>query len=94
MAVRVVQGAGHLGQDARGVAPGEAAAAVRQLGEGAALQVLERDVEDARLRVAADVVYDDDAGMLQAGGHPGFGEEAGLEGLAVLVAGDRRAGWS
>ena len=52
--------------------------------------MLEGDVEGAGVGVAAHVVDHHDAGMLQPGGHPRLGEEAGLEGLAVVLA--RNAG--
>ena len=86
--VGMLEGLGHVRGDAQGLAPLEAAVALHALGEGLALQVLERDVEGVAARVAADVVDDDDAGVGEAGGDPRLVQEALLEARAVLV-GDR-----
>ena len=59
-------------RQSRGPAP-------RQVGEGLAPQQLERDEERAGGRVAAHVVDDDDARVLQGGRDAGLGQEALLE---------------
>jgi hypothetical protein len=46
--------------------------------------VLEGDVQSVGCRVAAHIVYHDDAGVREPGGRPGLGEEALLEGLCLL----------
>jgi hypothetical protein len=53
-------------------------------------QVLQRDVEDALLDVAADVVNDHDAGVREAGRDARLGQEALLVFLALLLGRGQR----
>src|SRR5712692_10884961 len=48
------------------------------LGERAAVEVLESNEEDALLFVASHIVHDHDAGVGQPGGDAGLGQEATL----------------
>ena len=85
--VRVGEGVGEASGDAQGVGPGHGAI-LDDVFEGAPAQELKRHEEGAGRGVDANLVHDDDAGMLEAGGRPRFLVEALLEGLAQFL-GDR-----
>ena len=72
-------------REAQGLPPIDATVALDARGEGLALQVLEGDVQAVAAGVAAHVVDDDDAGMVEPGGDARLVEEALLEPRAVLV---------
>jgi hypothetical protein len=88
VSVRVVERLRDVAHDPDRLRPGEEALVVQDRGERPALEVLERDVEEAGLGIAVDVVDHDDAGMRQPRRHPRLHEEAPLEVVALLV-GDR-----
>ena len=82
--VGVVQGAGQAGDDAQHLGPGQRHALRDELGQRAALQVLQGDEERAGRVVAPHVVDDHDAGVRELGRHPRLGQEALLERLPLL----------
>jgi hypothetical protein len=77
MRVGVIERLGDPCDDAQRLPP-VGTAFFRDLGERAAVEVLESDEEDALLLVASDVVHHHDAWMGQPGGDAGLGQEATL----------------
>ena len=77
MRVGVIERLGDPSHDAQRLPPVGTALA-GDLGERAAVEVLESNEEDALLGVASHVVHDHDAGVGQTGGDAGLGQEATL----------------
>jgi thioredoxin reductase (NADPH) len=77
--VRVMQRARELGDDRERLAPGQGLAVLGDVRQRPALEVFERHVQHAGVRVAPDIVHHHDAGMRQPAGDAALGAEALLE---------------
>ena len=85
MLVGVVEALRHPPDQHQRLRPGQRALLAQEVLQGATLQELEGHEEGPRGRIPADVVYDHDRGVREAGGGPRLVEEALLVALGVPV---------